>query len=321
MLAKNEEEKLPVRLSIACKKVILTVLYHEVFSYPMTLGEIKQRINLAEISTSQLKEAVDHLLELDMLHKVEEYYSVKKRPDWVKSRMVANLHSQRVEAKALRRAALIAKFPFVRGVFFSGTFAKGIMTAESDIDFFIITAQDRLWLARTLLVLYKKIFLFNSRKFFCVNYFIDEERLIIEEQNLFTATEISTLRPAFGSKIYRAFRKANAWVAKYYPNFETRENYASEMKSRPLKKWLEERFSGSLGARFDTFFYKKTLQFWQRKFDWMDEETFKVALKSKSYVSKHHPNNFQGRVLRKYHYAIEEFEKLHSVRVHLLDLA
>lgn len=321
MFAKNEEIKLPVRLSPACKKVILTILYHEVFSYPLTLSEIKQRVNISDLSTTELREAVDHLVDLEMLHKVEDYYSVKKRPDWVKSRKVANQLSQKVEAKALRRAEFISKFPFIRGVFFSGTFAKGIMMADSDIDFFIITGPNRLWLARTLLILYKKILLLNSRKFFCVNYFVDEERLLIEEQNLFTATEITTLRPAFGTEIYRAFRRKNRWATRYYPNFQSREGLASEIKSTHLKKWLEKRFSGSLGARLDTFFYKKTLQFWRRKFDWMDEDTFQIALKSKSYVSKHHPNNFQDRVLRKYHYAIEEFEKLHNVRVHLLDLA
>ena len=321
MLAKNKQNKSAVRLSPVGKKVILTILYHEVFSYPLTLNEIKQRINIPDLETGQLKETIDQLVDLEMLNKVEDYYSVKKRPDWVKSRKSANQLSQKMESKALRRAQFIAKFPFIRGVFFSGTFAKGLMMIDSDIDFFIITKPGRLWLARTLLILYKKIFLFNSRKFFCVNYFIDEERLVIEEQNLFTATEISTLRPAFGKAIYRAFLEANNWVSKYYPNAESRENCAREIRHPVLKRWLEKRFSGSFGAGLDFFFHKKTLQFWKRKFDWMDEESFQIALKSKSYVSKHHPNNFQDRVLRKYHYAIEEFEKLYNVRVHLLDVA
>ncbi|MDH3652355.1 MAG: nucleotidyltransferase domain-containing protein [Saprospiraceae bacterium] len=322
MFVKNEPHQKPkLRLSPTSKKVLLTLLYHEVFSYPLTLAEIHQRINIVDLSISQLNETVDQLVELELLQKIEGFHLIKWRPDWISKRKLANSRSKRMEPKALRRARLIAKFPFVRAVFFSGTFAKGLMTMDSDIDFFIITAEDRLWLARTLLILYKKIFLLNSRKFFCVNYFIDETRLLIEEQNLFTATEIATLRPAFGKKIYEAFRRTNSWVEKYYPNFSSRSVLSKEMKKARIKSALEFLFSGTVGMRMDAFFFKKTLLFWKRKFDWMDEDTFQIALKSKTYVSKHHPNNFQNRVLRKYHFAIEEFEKLHDVRVRLLDVA
>ena len=81
-------------------------------------------------------------------------------------------------------------FPFVRGVFLSGSISKGFMSESDDIDYFIITAPGRLWLTRTLLILFKKIFLFNSFRNFCLNYFIDSENLYIPEHNRYTATEI-----------------------------------------------------------------------------------------------------------------------------------
>ena len=322
MLARNDTlVKTQVRLSSTSKKVILTILYHEIFSYPLTANEIQERVNSTEITEQQLRNTLDELVELEYLREEEGFYMAKLRPDWIRRREAAALLCKKVEAKALRRAKLISKFPFVRAVFFSGTFAKGQMTIGSDVDFFIITASSRLWLARTLLVLFKKICLFNSRKYFCVNYFIDEMRLAIQERNLFTATEIATLRPAYGKSLYERFQSQNSWIKKYYPNFQSRIDLAHDLKSSLLKQRIESMLTSSWGKKLEDFFYRKTLQYWKNKFDWMDDETFAIALKSKSWVSKHHPNNFQERVLRKYYFAIEEFEKLHNVRIRLLDLA
>ena len=284
------------------------------------MAELVQRANLPGIDLAEVKKRLEHLMELGMVNSREGFYFTKKRPDWITKRKKNNLRCQKIEKKALRRARLIAKFPFIRAVFFSGTFAKGVMTRSSDVDFFIITAPNRLWLARTLLILYKKIFLLNSRKYFCLNYFVAEGMLAIEERNLFTATEIITMRPALGRNLYELFLEKNQWVKKYYPNFTSRSEFAQELVSPTIKVRLEKSLDGAIGERLDKFFLRKTLNYWKNKFDWMDTNTFDLALKSKTYISKHHPNNFQERVLRKYHFAIEEFEKLHNVRLILLDL-
>ena len=76
----------------------------------------------------------------------------------------------------------ISKFPYVRAILLSGSISKGYMDKDSDVDYFIITQPNRLWVTRLLLMLFKKIFLFNSRKVFCINYFVDSEKLEIEEK-------------------------------------------------------------------------------------------------------------------------------------------
>ena len=100
--------------------------------------------------------------------------------------------------KALRNARLIFHFPFTRAIMISGSLSKNYADEASDVDYFIIVKPGRLWIARTLLIIYKRIFLMNSKKYFCVNYFIDEDHLEIEEKNLFTAVELTTLIPIHG---------------------------------------------------------------------------------------------------------------------------
>lgn len=45
---------------------------------------------------------------------------------------------------------------------------------------------------------------------------------------------------------------------------------------------------------------KLTVQFWRKKFRHFDNHTFDNALKSRTYLSKHHPLQFQRRVLEQF---------------------
>ena len=108
------------------------------------------------------------------------YYQTQNEPDWSLRRQECNRRADRILPVAQRMARLIGSFPFIRGVFVSGSLSKHSMKADSDIDFFLITEPGRLWLARTLLVVFKKIFLFNSHKYFCVNYFVDTKHLEVD---------------------------------------------------------------------------------------------------------------------------------------------
>jgi hypothetical protein len=213
--------------------------------------------------------------------------------------LAGNKNAKGYFQKAHQVSKFIGKFPFVRGVYISGSLSKGYMPEDGDIDYFIITKPGRLWLARTLLILYKKIFLLNSRKYFCLNYFIDEDHLEIEEKNRFTAMELSTLIPMYNYPLYKNLWEANGWRAEFFPNAAMHpDEKVHPLKIKGWKNRLEKLLAGKLGEWLDTASMKLTLFFWKRKFDHFDDEQFKVALKSRKFVSKHHPQNFQNRVLK-----------------------
>ena len=67
--------------------------------------------------------------------------------------------------------------PYVRGVFISGQLSRYIADQKSDIDYFIVTEPERLWIVRTLFVLFRRTFLLNNRKYFCTNYYVTTEKL------------------------------------------------------------------------------------------------------------------------------------------------
>ncbi|MEQ9414668.1 MAG: hypothetical protein RIF39_12605, partial [Cyclobacteriaceae bacterium] len=210
---------------------------------------------------------------------------------------------------AHKQAALIQKFPFVKSVMASGSLSKGYMDDTCDLDFFIITQPKRLWIARTLLVLYKRIFLANSHKYFCVNYFIDENSLEIEEKNLYTAIELSTLIPLTGLDYHEKLMQANQWTVNYLPNSNNTEAIGiGNSPYSPVKKTLEGIINIIFPQSMNSFLMKLTLSRWKKLYaEKYERDDFQIAFKTKPNVSKNHPNYYQKKVMDRYHEKWDEF--------------
>ena len=193
-----------------------TILYFSLFKYPLTRTEIFQFSDNTD--QKEIDSEIDLLLKKGVIFNFDGFYIDVNNPDRVERRLKGNEMARNIMPKAVKVSRKIAKFPYIKGVCLSGALSKGFYDDDGDFDFFIITKPNRLWIARTLLVLYKKIFLLNSKKYFCVNYFISTDQLEISEQNLFTATEISTLIPLYGTETFKDFLTANSWATPYFPN-------------------------------------------------------------------------------------------------------
>ncbi len=291
------------------RQAILALLYFEVFSYPLTVEEIIECTAFPKDQLPVLRDELEKLEKAGLLHCIEGYYLTQNRPDWVIRRVEGNRKAVKYRRIAFRMARLIAFFPYVRAVFVSGSLSKNWMSDQSDIDYFIITRPGRLWLSRTALVLFKKIFLLNSHKYFCVNYFVDEEHLEIDEKNHYTATEIVTLLPVYGRQYYPKMLKANRWTNAYYPHFPARSSdHVPAYRKNLFQRLSETLLDNRAGEWLDDFCMKKTVSYWQRKFGDYDPEIRDIALKSRKYVSKHHPAFYQGKVLKAYEDNIRRYE-------------
>ncbi len=278
--------------------VMRVLFYFEIFQYPLTAEEVFAFADCPDTAFEEIAGKLREMTETGQLFRFGDYYQTQNHYDWLPRRLEANRRADEFLPLARRMARFIGGFPFVRGVFVSGSLSKHCMSTDSDIDFFLITAPGRLWLARTLLVVFKKIFLFNSHKYFCVNYFVDTQHLKIEEQNIFSATETVTLLPMYGREWFEQFRAANPWAWALYPNFPLRDATATPPHQRGFfKKTAEWLLGGRLGNWLDRGAMRLTVGYWKRKFRHFDRGDFEVALKSRRYVSKHHPLFFQKKVL------------------------
>ncbi len=235
------------------------------------------------------------------LHQYNGFYQISADAAQVTRRADLNRRADAMMPTARRMARLIGAFPYVRAVFVSGSLSKQCLSPDGDIDFFIVTAPRRMWLARTLMVVFKKLFLFNSHKYFCINYFVDTEHLEIHEKNLYTATETATLLPLFGQETCVQFLKANPWTRGFLPHFPER-NTADTPEGRPgwMKRLLEYLFGGKIGEWLDVRCMRLTQAHRRRKFKHFDKRRFEGAFSAGRGHAKHHPLHFQGKVMKAY---------------------
>lgn len=296
--------------------IITTLLYFDIFRFPLRAKELWHLHGLRNISELEFYERLQYLVQHRMIHEHDGWYFV--HPD---SSIIDERHIKQQRAgKYYRIATMIARFihcfPFVRAVFLSGSLSKCSMDVHSDLDYFLIVEPNRLWFSRTLLMLFKKCFLLNSHKYFCINYYVDTKSLFIPDHNIFTAMEIAYVLPVVNAELYHNFIHHNHWIYDYFPHYQPRStaNVRSTAKGN-IKTCLEWLLNGTSGDWLDDYCFRHTRKRWKTKFFWMNEEEFELALRSTKHVSKHHPQNFQRVVLEKLEARKREFEAEHHIHL------
>jgi len=198
--------------------ILKTLGYFDLFHYPLTLEELRA-FHPEQFTDADFNAAMQQLKDRKKIFAVGPFYALHNDPGLAQRRIKGNRLAEQHLKRAQRIARLLSAFPFVRSVAVSGSLSKNFATEETDIDFFIITQKNRLWVARTCMHLYKKLtFLTGRQHWFCMNYYVDEAALQIPERNLFTAMEIITLKPMQGRSAFDHFLSANNWIQQYFPS-------------------------------------------------------------------------------------------------------
>jgi hypothetical protein len=282
--------------------LLYALRYFSLFKYPLTQQELYGNISFR----CCMKDVVQCLAQLtdsgDVFHHNGFYSTDSDIAALVKRRLEANGLAAVKMPKAISIGKLIALFPFVRFVGISGSLSKGYADAETDYDFFVITSQERLWVCRTILHLFKKMtFLFFQEHKFCMNYFIDVSTLQLEEQNIYTAIELSTMIPVSGSATYTQILTANrAWMDQFVPN-PYKPFYPSPdvREEKSLLKRTAELILDPFGRPLNTLLMKVTDKRWRRKWRKRNypEADYTLAFKTTLHHSKNHPANYQKWIL------------------------
>jgi hypothetical protein len=296
------------------RAVIKPLLYSDIFNYPLTAVEIFERLEIPCKDLDVVERELHHLVDMQILFRFGDLYSLHNDVSLAHRRQAGNKMAKDIMPRAIRRSRLIFSFPFVRAVMISGSLSKDFMEKSGDIDFFIITAPGTVWITRGLLALFQRLVLFNSHKYFCVNYYLDHDHLSLDERNIFTATEVITLKPMCGNEYYEALIRNNDWVKRYYPRFTPP---TSESKTT-LPWWPKRLFEALLrpfAPTLDALVMKKLTQRARRLHAHRYEQRdFEVAFKATPHVSKNHAGNYQRRITDKFYQRMNSFfgEVIHA---------
>jgi len=234
-------------LKVLLRKEVLSVfIYFDYFKHPLTGEEVWKYCKTAA-SKEKVQSCLEDLLEEGTLVFNAPYYALKG----CETNIAVRSDFEPLNEKMLRRAHWMVSFmkyiPYVRGIAISGSLSKLGARDDSDIDYFIITAENRVWFVKAIAILIKKTLFLNSHKYLCVNYLLAENNLGLDKQNRFQATEAITLMPLFGKDVLRRFYNENQWVFDFFPNVSVEEKVGKKEAEKSRKRFVERLFNGGIG--------------------------------------------------------------------------
>ena len=204
------------------RAVLQSVIYASLFDYPLTLAQLRE--SLVEVSADEASIAAwcrtSALLQATVEHRDHLYFPAG-RGDLVETRARREALSRELLHRHRPLLQFVAHMPFVRMVALSGSLAHLNADHAADVDLFVITAAKRVWLVTVAVLLVAKVL--GWRRRLCLNYVISERQMAITPTDLFTANQIIHLLPLVGYGTYRRFLNANSFVARWYPNFNCRD--------------------------------------------------------------------------------------------------
>ncbi|HXX64388.1 MAG TPA: hypothetical protein VEO56_11395, partial [Bacteroidota bacterium] len=144
--------------------------------------------------------------------------------------------------------------------------------------------------------------LLNSKKFFCLNYFATPKGFRQNERNLYTATEVATVKVLYSQRQFLRFMDANRWIKSFFPNFEPPAE--SEILSNNRQSLVQRAIETALGTlpldALDTFLMRLMHRVWRDRYPQVDAAVREKIFLCTKCESRAYVGNFQGKILASY---------------------
>jgi predicted nucleotidyltransferase len=206
--------------------LLSTLAYSDLFDYPLTKAELwrylvtSKRIQFARFSKE--------LSTNPEISQVNTLFCLKGRKKIITLRQERKKISEKKIEKAKQIATILSRIPTIELIGISGSVAMLNAEKDADIDLFIITKSQTLWITRLLiLIILESMHLRRKRQSkkvrdtFCLNMMIDTTQLQFQKNrhDMYTAHEILQMKPLFARGFtYHEFLRSNKWIAQFMPN-------------------------------------------------------------------------------------------------------
>lgn len=244
------------------RAVLLTVLYSDLFDYPLTEEEIARYLVVEHPDRDSLRAAVDGLLGRHLARRGDLVMLIG-REETATTREARAVSATRRWPGAERFARWLAAVPFVRMAAVCGSLAVDNATSDGDVDYFCVTAPRRLWLAQIGIMLARRLAHLRGIRA-CPNYLLTADSLAVEPHNLYSAREIAQTVPIWGAETYAAFLGSNRWIRSFLPNLEPagRLGRLAEVQRPRATRWLESLLKGRIGDVLDAAVHRLLLSYY-----------------------------------------------------------
>lgn len=288
------------------KAVLKTLIYANLFDYPLTIFEIHKWLIGKKANLRQVEKALQKLNQESRIMNYGEYHFLKSNKRLVHKRR----QREKQSAKYLKKAQLIAQIlkliPTVKLVGISGGLALNNASKSDDIDLFVITSKNRLWISR-LLILGLLLLMGQRRKAtdskrqaagkLCLNTVLDENFLEQMNKDIYLAHEVLQMKVLWQrGGIYSKYLRDNSWVFEFLPNWVGNTN--QELRIMNYESSKNQKNHNSLFMLHDSTLgilegLAKKFQLWYMKqpqgLERIEEGTLYF-----------HPNDYRVNVLKEY---------------------
>ncbi|MBI4038469.1 hypothetical protein HY384_00775 [Candidatus Daviesbacteria bacterium] len=228
-----------------------TLIYADIFDYPLKIWEIHRWLIGKKASLRQLKKALEKLLQNGKCKLKNGYYFLPGREGLVLKRKNRQKQSERYLKKAKILTQILKPITWVKLVGISGGLAMGNVSKSHDIDLFIIAAKNKLWLCR-LFILGLLSLVGQRRKIgqkghdvagkLCINTLLEGDKLEQDNKDIYLAHEVLQMKVLWQRDgIYAKYLSDNSWAFKFLPN------------------WVGNQYQGS--KDYSTFYIRHTTLF------------------------------------------------------------
>ncbi len=203
------------------KNQIASIVYHNIFAYPLNSNDLNKWATTSVHANKILKR------KKYKISKYKNYYFLANQKHLVAARLNNEKESIKKIEIAKRGVDIISQISSVLFVGITGSVAMQNANNDSDIDLMIITKKGTLWTTRFLVYLklrnsklkIRKPNLLDEKDKLCINLWLDETSLEIQNKNIYTAHEIAQIIPLFQKdKIYEKLLIKNTWILDFWPN-------------------------------------------------------------------------------------------------------
>lgn len=242
------------------RAIVATLLYYDLFFYPLRADELVRFVHRCGTDGNVTPDELAQ--RSDWWETREAFWFLRGREHLVERRVQLQAVSVEKINQARRWATRLQILPGVRFIGITGSLAMANAQPHDDIDLLVITARERLWLTRALVL--STLLAFGVKRadddrpahpnLICANIFLSEADLHIPDHNLFIAHEICQMLPLLGAETYTRFIQANRWVLEYLPQWRP---VPADWCDRPALRRLQRAFEVGFGCRLGSWLERK----------------------------------------------------------------
>jgi len=243
--------------------ILKTVIYGDIFHFPMTPREIHHFLISDDIvDVADVINRLTTSVELaDVICNDGTYFALASREELFELRRTREQMMTHLQPQVQRYGRILAYFPFVELVGVTGALSmRNPSTTTDDLDYLVITKPGRVWLTRALIIVLVR--LMRLRKIeICPNYVLASDQLVQARRDLYIAHEVTQLLPLSNLPLYWQLRNQNNWTADYLPNanepFHKMENRPLNRIGKLMKQGIEGLLSTPIGNWLEKWEYRR----------------------------------------------------------------